>query len=33
LEKCINQAKYLQIRGFNNETARTLGSQASKANS
>jgi hypothetical protein len=33
LEKCINQAKYLQIRGFNNETARTLGSRASKANS
>ena len=21
LEKCVNQAKYLQIRGFNNETA------------
>jgi hypothetical protein len=28
LEKCVNQAKYLQIRGFNNETARTIGSQA-----
>lgn len=23
LTKCVNQAKYLQIRGFNNETART----------
>lgn len=23
LDKCINLAKYLQIRGFNNETART----------
>ena len=28
LEKCVNQAKYIQIRGFNNETARTIGSQA-----
>jgi hypothetical protein len=28
LEKCVNQAKYLQIRGFNNETARTIGHQA-----
>jgi hypothetical protein len=28
LEKCVNQAKYLQIRGFNNETARTIGSNA-----
>jgi hypothetical protein len=28
LEKCVNRAKYLQIRGFNNETARTIGSQA-----
>jgi hypothetical protein len=28
LEKCINSAKYIQIRGFNNETARTSGSQA-----
>ena len=26
LEKCINSAKYLQIRGFHNETARTIGS-------
>jgi len=25
LEKCINSAKYLQIKGFNNETARTSG--------
>jgi len=25
LEKCVNQAKYIQIRGFNNETARTIG--------
>jgi len=24
LEKCINQAKYLQIRGFQNETARVF---------
>jgi hypothetical protein len=23
LEKCINSAKYIQIRGFSNETART----------
>jgi hypothetical protein len=28
LEKCINSAKYIQIRGFNNETARTSGPQA-----
>lgn len=28
LEKCVNQAKYIQIRGFNNETARTIGSNA-----
>jgi hypothetical protein len=28
LEKCVNRAKYIQIRGFNNETARTSGSQA-----
>lgn len=28
LEKCVNQAKYIQIRGFNNETARTIGSDA-----
>jgi hypothetical protein len=26
LENCVNRAKYLQIRGFNNETARTIGS-------
>jgi hypothetical protein len=25
LEKCVNRAKYLQIRGFNNETARPSG--------
>lgn len=25
LEKCINSAKYMQIRGFSNETARTSG--------
>jgi len=28
LEKCVNQAKYIQIKGFNNETARTIGSDA-----
>lgn len=28
LEKCVNQAKYMQIKGFNNETARTIGSTA-----
>jgi hypothetical protein len=28
LEKCINSAKYIQIRGFYNETARTIGAQA-----
>ena len=28
LEKCLNQAKYMQIRGFNNETARTIGPNA-----
>ena len=28
LEKCIKMAKYMQIRGFNNETARTSGIQA-----
>ena len=28
LEKCVNQAKYMQIRGFNNETARTIGFNA-----
>ncbi len=25
LEKCVNSAKYIQIRGFNNETARIHG--------
>lgn len=25
LEKCVNTAKYIQIRGFHNETARTSG--------
>ena len=25
LEKCLNSAKYLQLRGFENETARTSG--------
>jgi len=33
LEKCVNSAKYLQLRGFSNETARTSGAQASKTNS
>ena len=28
LEKCVNSAKYMQIRGFSNETARTSGSYA-----
>lgn len=28
LEKCVNLAKYMQIRGFSNETARTSGSYA-----
>jgi hypothetical protein len=28
LENCVNRAKYIQIRGFNNETARTIGSNA-----
>lgn len=28
LEKCVNSAKYMQIRGFSNETARTSGTQA-----
>ncbi len=31
LDKCINLAKYLQQRGFNNETARTGRSQPNKA--
>lgn len=26
LEKCVNSAKYLQLRGFSNETARSSGS-------
>lgn len=33
LEKCLISAKYLQIRGFNNETARTSGSRPRKTNS
>jgi hypothetical protein len=28
LEKCVNLAKYMQIRGFSNETARTSGPSA-----
>lgn len=28
LEKCLNSAKYIQLRGFQNETARTSGHQA-----
>lgn len=28
LEKCIKMAKYLQVKGFSNETARTIGSTA-----
>jgi len=28
LEKCLNSAKYIQLRGFQNETARTSGNQA-----
>jgi len=28
LEKCVNLAKYMQIRGFSNETARTIGTTA-----
>ena len=28
LEKCVIQAKYMQIRGFNNETARPIGANA-----
>ena len=28
LEKCVNSAKYMQIRGFSNETARTSGPSA-----
>lgn len=30
LEKCVNLAKYLQIRGFNNETDRTSGTTSRK---
>ncbi len=33
LEKCLNSAKYLQIRGFNNETARPSGTTTRKTNS
>ena len=33
LEKCLNSAKYLQIRGFNNETARPSGTPSRKTNS
>lgn len=33
LEKCLNSAKYLQIRGFNNETARPSGTTSRKTNS
>lgn len=32
LEKCLNSAKYIQIRGFSNETARTGRSVANKTN-
>lgn len=28
LEKCLNSAKYIQLRGFQNETARISGNQA-----
>lgn len=33
LEKCLISAKYLQIRGFNNETARPSGTTSRKTNS
>jgi hypothetical protein len=33
LEKCLISAKYLQIRGFNNETARPSGTPSRKTNS
>lgn len=33
LEKCLNSAKYLQIKGFNNETARPSGTTSRKTNS
>lgn len=32
LEKCLNSAKYMQIRGFSNETARTGRTIANKTN-
>jgi hypothetical protein len=32
LEKCLNSAKYMEIRGFSNETARTGRSVAHKTN-
>ena len=32
LEKCLNSAKYMQIRGFSNETARTGRPVANKTN-
>lgn len=32
LEKCLISAKYIQIRGFNNETARSSGTQSRKTN-
>jgi len=32
LEKCLNSAKYIQIRGFSNETARTGRPVANKTN-
>jgi len=32
LEKCLNSAKYIQIRGFTNETARTGRTVANKTN-
>lgn len=32
LEKCVDRAKYLQIKGFNNETARTSGNDSYKTN-
>ena len=32
LEKCLNSTKYMQIRGFSNETARTGRSVANKTN-
>jgi len=32
LEECVNLAKYLHIRGFNNETARTIVTKTQSAN-